>query len=95
MLGTIAPRPPPCCTRRLLRQLRPVNEALEQVEDDIRRCEREGDFGPAFVELARSVYRHNDRHWTLKRQIDALLGSRLVEEKEFSAGSTDGPGNRL
>jgi hypothetical protein len=79
----------------LVRQLCEVNEALGQVEDDIRWCEREGDFGPAFVELARSVYRHNDRRWALKRQIDGLLGSRLVEEKEFSVGSTDGPGNPL
>jgi hypothetical protein len=47
------------------------------------------------VVLARSVYRHNDRRWALKQQINELLGSRLVEEKEFSAGSTDGPGDRL
>jgi len=74
----------------LVQQLREVNQTLWQVEDDIRRCEREGDFGPPFVELARSVYRHNDRRWALKRQIDALLGSRLVEEKEYGAWPPSG-----
>jgi hypothetical protein len=75
----------------LEQRLRAINEALWQVEDDIRACEQAGDFGPAFVELARSVYRHNDRRWALKRQIDKLLGSHVVEEKEYTAGPAGGP----
>jgi len=43
----------------------------------------EGDFGPRFVALARSVYRANDRRAALKRQINGLVGSLLVEEKEY------------
>jgi hypothetical protein len=39
------------------------------------------DFGERFVELARSVYRHNDERADLKRQINRLLGSRIAEEK--------------
>jgi TATA-binding protein-associated factor Taf7 len=56
-----------------------------EIEDSIRDCEREQEFGPRFVELARSVYRTNDRRAALKRQINELLGSRLVEEKSYAA----------
>jgi tetratricopeptide (TPR) repeat protein len=63
--------------------LQAVNETLWRIEDDLRRCEAGQEFGPAFVELARSVYRENDRRGTLKRAINALLGSRLVEEKSY------------
>ncbi len=68
----------------LTAELKKVNEALWQVEDDIRRCERAEDFGPRFIELARSVYRHNDRRAAVKRQINDLLGSKLVEEKGYA-----------
>lgn len=49
-----------------------------------RDCEREGDFGPQFIELARSVYHSNDRRAALKREINELLGSKLVEEKSYA-----------
>ena len=61
--------------------LREVNEDLWSVEDDLRACEARGDFGPACVALARSVYRLNDRRAALKREINLLLDSRLMEEK--------------
>lgn len=64
-------------------QLKAVNEALWQIEDDIRDCERDQDFSTKFVELARSVYHQNDQRAALKRQINQLLGSRLVEEKSY------------
>jgi tetratricopeptide (TPR) repeat protein len=69
----------------LTAELRAVNEALWQVEDEIRLCERNGDFGPRFIALARSVYQQNDRRAALKRQINTLLGSDLVEEKAYRA----------
>ena len=62
-------------------ELKVVNERLWVIEDEIRDCERASDFGPRFVELARAVYRTNDIRADLKRQINTLLGSRLVEEK--------------
>jgi hypothetical protein len=65
--------------------LRAINETLWRVEDDIRDCERVKDFGPRFVELARSVYRTNDRRAATKRKVDELLGSELVEEKSYQA----------
>lgn len=63
--------------------LRAVNADLWQIEDDIRDCERAGDFGPRFVELARAVYVTNDRRAALKREINTALGSALVEEKSY------------
>ena len=69
----------------LTAQLKQVNEALWEIEDGIRDCERERDFGPKFVELARSVYHSNDRRAALKRQINELLGSKLLEEKSYGA----------
>ncbi len=68
---------------RLERDLKSVNEALWGIEDDIRACEAAGEFGAPFVALARSVYRTNDRRAELKREIGALLGSKLVEEKSY------------
>lgn len=62
-----------------------VNEALWDIEDDIRDCERQKNFGERFVELARSVYRQNDRRAALKRELNDLLGSELVEEKSYQA----------
>ncbi len=68
---------------RLAAELKAVNEVLWEIEDNIRACDRAGDFGPRFVELARAVYRTNDRRAELKRAINLRLGSRLVEEKSY------------
>jgi hypothetical protein len=65
-------------------QLKAVNERLWQIEDDIRLCERAQDFGPRFVALARSVYHENDRRAALKRAINELLHSPLIEEKSYA-----------
>ena len=65
-------------------ELATVNGRLWRIEDAIRDCEREGDFGPRFVELARSVYRTNDLRASLKRQINDLLGARIIEEKMYA-----------
>ena len=64
-------------------RLKAVNETLWVIEDDIRDCERGGDFGPKFIELARSVYRVNDQRAAIKKEINLLLGSALVEEKSY------------
>lgn len=67
----------------LAAELKAVNEALWKVEDALRDHEREGRFDDAFVQLARSVYRHNDARAALKRRINQALGSALVEEKGY------------
>ena len=69
----------------LVDALRDVNAALWQIEDDIRACERAGDFGSRFVELARSVYKTNDRRAELKYRINMLLVSEMVEEKSYES----------
>jgi hypothetical protein len=68
----------------LIDKLREVNLRLWTIEDDIRDCERRQEFGPTFVALARSVYLSNDRRSELKREINALLGSKLREEKSYT-----------
>ena len=70
---------------RLTSELKAINEMLWQIEDDIRDCERNGNVGPTFIELARSVYIRNDTRARLKREINELLGSSLVEEKSYAA----------
>ena len=67
----------------LTAQLKQVNQALWDIEDDIRLCEKAKDFGQKFIELARSVYFQNDRRAAVKRQINELLGSRIIEEKAY------------
>jgi tetratricopeptide (TPR) repeat protein len=73
-------------------ELRVVNEKLWNVEDELRICESEQEFGPGFVELARSVYVLNDERAALKRQINVRLHSRFREEKSYvEYGSVNTP----
>ena len=69
----------------LTADLKRINEALWEIEDDIRDCERAKDFSDKFVKLARAVYVTNDMRMAVKRQINDYLGSRLVEEKSYAA----------
>jgi len=64
-------------------QLLDVNLRLWIVEDDLRDLERVGEFGARFVELARSVYTLNDRRSALKRRINEVTSSRIVDEKSY------------
>ena len=68
----------------LMRELKEINEKLWEIEDDIRNCERENRFSDDFVQLARAVYKTNDRRSDLKRKINLLLGSAIVEEKSYN-----------
>jgi hypothetical protein len=65
-------------------QLAAVNARLWAIEDAIRACEREGDFGPRFVAMARSVYGENDTRAAIERAINTLAGSALVEKKSYA-----------
>lgn len=67
----------------LVAELKRVNEALWEIEDRIRLQEAARTFGDEFVDLARSVYRTNDRRAAIKRDINLALGSDLVEEKSY------------
>jgi hypothetical protein len=66
-------------------RLKEVNVALWEIEDAIREEEAAGRFGSRFVELARAVYTTNDRRAAIKREVNDLLGSELVEEKSYAS----------
>ncbi len=69
----------------LAAELKAINQRLWRIEDDIREHERRQDFGARFVELARGVYFNNDARSAVKRRIDDLCGSAVVEEKSYTA----------
>ena len=60
-----------------------INQKLWNIEDDIRDLERDKDFGEDFVKVARAVYFTNDKRSDIKREINKLTGSNLVEEKSY------------
>jgi hypothetical protein len=62
-----------------------VNKELWSIEDDIRECERQKDFGDKFIQLARSVYIKNDRRAEIKKEINLLTNSGTVEEKSYES----------
>ncbi len=64
--------------------LKTVNQALWDVENQIRAKEASKSFDQEFVELARSVYRLNDQRGLLKRELSLLLKSGLIEEKQYT-----------
>lgn len=64
-------------------QLLKVNTSLWEVEDVLRGLEKSQDFGPSFVAAARSVYQLNDRRAAVKKEINLLTGSNLIEEKSY------------
>ncbi len=73
-------------------ELREVNERLWDVEDALRRLEREGDFSDRFTALARQVYFTNDRRAAIKRRVNLRFDSELIEEKQYvDYGDGDGP----
>ena len=63
--------------------LRLVNSTLWDIEDQIREREHNSDFGNEFIELARSVYKENDLRASIKRTINQIMSSNIVEEKSY------------
>jgi predicted nucleic acid-binding Zn-ribbon protein len=61
-------------------------EARLATVNALRASEAAADFGPQFVALARSVYKLNDERAALKRTINDIVGSSIVEEKSYHAG---------
>ena len=79
--------PPPAELGAGIDALREANSKLWVIEDEIRDCERECRFDGEFISLARAVYHTNDERAALKKRINLLLGSELVEEKSYSSYS--------
>ena len=69
--------------KNLYKQLAEINSELWTIEDDIRECERNKDFGSDFVSLARAVYFTNDKRSEIKKSINLLTGSGFIEEKSY------------
>ena len=64
-------------------KLKEINEALWEIEDDIRDKERAKEFDERFIELARAVYVTNDRRSEIKKELNLHLGSEIIEEKSY------------
>ena len=69
--------------KNLYKKLTEINSELWTIEDDIRECERNKDFGSDFVSLARGVYFTNDKRSDVKKAINLLTDSGFVEEKSY------------
>ena len=67
----------------LTAELKSINEALWEIEDDIRDEERNKRFGDRFIELARAVYVTNDQRADAKKKVNLHLNSTIVEEKSY------------
>jgi len=69
----------------LMAELKAVNEALWDIEDDIREKEAAKSFDAEFIRLARAVYVTNDKRAKIKKQINLATGSALIEEKSYES----------
>jgi hypothetical protein len=68
---------------KLYIKLAEINGKLWVIEDEIRQCEKDKNFGTKFVKLARDVYFTNDVRSELKKEINILTNSGLIEEKSY------------
>jgi hypothetical protein len=70
--------------QQLEAELRNVNAQIWDLENSVRRCEQAGLFGEEFVRTARAIYASNDRRAAIKRRINAVSHSTIVEEKSHN-----------
>ena len=68
-----------------VKQLQSINEELWDIENYKRECEANKDFGEIFIKLSRDVHFKNDIRAKIKKEINLLLNSQIVEEKEYSS----------
>ena len=69
--------------QQLFNEIKEVNLNLWNIEDNIRICEKNKDFGKNFTELARKVYLNNDKRSKIKLEINKILGSNIREIKQY------------
>ena len=69
--------------KTLLKEIKEVNLNLWNIEDKLRICEKNKDFGQTFIELARSVYLNNDKRSKIKSKINEVSGSNIKEIKQY------------
>ena len=68
---------------QLFKKVKKINLKLWIIEDKIRICEKNKDFGKKFIELARAVYSTNDKRSKIKLEINQLAGSNIIEIKQY------------
>tara|TARA_B100001105_G_C22081315_1_gene310974 strand:+ start:135 stop:536 length:402 start_codon:yes stop_codon:yes gene_type:complete len=68
----------------LFSELKKINLNLWYIEDKIRICEKNKDFGKNFIDLARNVYLSNDKRAKIKSEINKLLDSNIKEIKQYA-----------
>ena len=67
----------------LINSLKEINKNIWEIEDNIRIKESNKEFDKEFVELARSVYKENDKRASIKKEINLKYRSELIEEKSY------------
>jgi hypothetical protein len=77
-------KPKPAELDALKRDLKAINDALWDIENRTRAKEAAKVFDQEFIELTRSVYLNNDKRAGIKRRINELTNSGLVEEKQYT-----------
>ncbi len=87
LLREVRDKPVPSSRQLLdvLSELKATNEQLWDIEDALRELEAASDFSDRFVQKARAVYETNDKRAHLKKRINQLLNSDIVEEKSYGA----------
>ena len=69
--------------KKLFKEIKEVNTNLWNIEDKLRICEKNKDFGKNFIELARGVYLNNDKRSKIKLEFNKILGSNIREIKQY------------
>ena len=69
--------------KELFNSIKEINIKLWNVEDKLRVCEKNKDFGKNFIELAREVYFSNDKRAKIKKEMNKILGSNIREIKQY------------
>ena len=73
----------PLSETRLAEKLRIINVELWDIEDKLRRKERNRQFDREFIELARNVYKKNDERSKVKNEINSIFNSELIDIKNY------------
>ena len=69
----------------LFKLLKNINLKLWDIEDNLRICEKNKNFGKEFTDLARKVYLNNDKRSKIKSDINKALDSNIVEIKQYAS----------
>jgi len=67
----------------IYKELLKTNMTLWEIEDKLRIKELKQEFDSDFIQLARNVYFQNDIRSELKRKINIMTKSTIIEEKDY------------